>query len=151
MATALVFTNPFNLFLRSFPHISPSFPHPIMAPTTEPPPPLNISDSKSVVNVHIINSTSRIKGIPFSVFTTPHYKGLDYLDVPAFSFLIEHQPSGRKLLFDLGVRKDWENLPATIVKRIKDGGWTVTVEKGIAEILQEGGVAPKDIEAIIWR
>ena len=38
-----------------------------------------------------------------------------------------------------------------IVKRIKNGGWKVTVEKGVAEILQEGGVAPKDIEAIIWR
>ena len=38
-----------------------------------------------------------------------------------------------------------------IVQRIKDGAWKVTVEKGVAEILQEGGVAPKDIEAIIWR
>ena len=46
---------------------------------------------------------------------------------------------------------DWENLPATTVKGIKDGGCTVTIEKGVAEILQEGGVAPKDIEAIIWR
>ena len=92
-----------------------------------------------------------MKGIPYSLFMTPSYKGLDTLDAPAFSFLIEHQSSGRKLLFDLGVRKDWENMPSTIVKRIKDGGFTVTVEKGIAEILQAGGVAPKDIEAIIWR
>ena len=122
-----------------------------MAPTAKPPPPLNIPDSKSTVNVHIINSTSRIKGIPCSMFMTPTYKGFDYLDVPAFCFLIENQSSGRKLLFDLGVRKDWENLPAPVVKRIKDGGWTVTVEKGVAEILQDGGVAPEDIEAIIWR
>lgn len=122
-----------------------------MAPAVEHPPTLNIPASESVVNVHIINSTSRIKGMPFSVFMTPSYKGLDYLDAPAFSFLIEHQSSGRKLLFDLGVRKDWENLPATTVKRIEDAGWTVTIEKGVAEILQEGGVAPKDIEAIIWR
>lgn len=122
-----------------------------MASTVKPPPPLNIPDSSSVVNVHIINSTSRIKTIPFSVFVTPTYKGLDYLDCPAFSFLIEHASSGRKILFDLGVRKDWENLPMVIEKRIKDGGWKVTVEKGVAEILQEGGVAPKDIEAIVWR
>lgn len=122
-----------------------------MASTVKPPPPLNIPDSQSVVNVHIINSTSRIKTIPFSVFVTPHYKGLDYLDCPAFSFLIEHASSGRMILFDLGVRKDRENLPMVIVKRIEDGGWNVTVEKGVAEILQEGGVAPKDIEAIVWR
>lgn len=122
-----------------------------MAPTVKPPPQLNIPDSKSVVNVHIIDSTSRIKGIPFSAFMTPPYKGLDYLDCPAFCFLIENQSSGRKVLFDLGVRKDWENLPATIVKRIKDGGWTVTIKKEVAEILLEGGVAPKEVEAIIWR
>ncbi len=121
-----------------------------MAPAKSPPP-LNIPDSKSIVNVRIINSTSRIKGIPYSVFVTPPYKGLDHLDCPAFSFLIEHESSGRKLLFDLGVRKDWENLPPTIVKRLKDGGWMVTVERGVADILEEGGVAPKDIEAIIWR
>lgn len=122
-----------------------------MAPSIKPPPPLNIPDSKSIVNVHIIDSTSRIKDIPFPAFMTPPYKGLDYLDCPAFSFLIEHASSGRKLLFDLGVRKDWENMPAVIVKRIKDGGWKVTIEKGVSEILQEGGVAAKDIEAIIWR
>lgn len=122
-----------------------------MASALKPPPSLDIPDSTCIVNVHIINSTSRIKGIPYSLFTTPSYKGLEYLDCPAFSFLIEHTASGRKILFDLGVRKDWENLPAVIVKRIKDGGWNVTIEKGVADILQEGGVAPKDIEAIIWR
>lgn len=82
---------------------------------------------------------------------TPEYKGFDYLDCPAFSFLIEHPSTGRKLLFDLGVRKDWENLPQSIVKRIEGGGWEVSIEKGVAEILQKGGVDPKDIEAIIWR
>ena len=122
-----------------------------MASISKPPPSLNIPDSESVVNVHIINTTSRVQGIPYSAFMTPSYKGLNTLDAPAFSFLIEHQSSGRKLLFDLGVRKDWKNLPPSIVKRIKDGGWTVTVEKGVADILQAGGVAPKDIEAIIWR
>ena len=125
-----------------------------MASTINPtpsPPSLNIPESRSIVNVSIINTTSRIKSIPFSLFVEPPYPGLDDLDCPAFSFLIEHQSSGRKCLFDLGVRKDWDNLPPTIVKRIKDGGWKVTVAKGVAEILQEGGVEPKDIEAIIWR
>lgn len=122
-----------------------------MAPTVRPPPPLNIPDSKSVVSVHVIDTTSRIKGIPCSLFMEPSYKGLEYMDCPAFSFLIEHQSSGRKLLFDLGVRKDLENGPATIVKRINDGGWSVKAEKGVAEILKDGGVALKDVEAIIWR
>ena len=81
----------------------------------------------------------------------PEYKGLDYLNCPAFSFLIEHPVSGRKYLFDLGVRQDWQNGPRTIVERIKNGGWQVTVEKGVADILLDGGIDPNEIEGIIWR
>ena len=121
-----------------------------MAPQARIPTDLQIPPSKTTVDVSIINTTSRIKLIPYKVFVEPDYKGLDYLDCPAFSFLIEH-PSGRKLVFDLGVRKDWENGPQRIVDRIKDGGWSVTAEKDVAQILREGGVDPKDIEAIIWR
>ncbi|KAL9612333.1 MAG: hypothetical protein Q9167_003066 [Letrouitia subvulpina] len=72
------------------------------------------------------------------------------LRCPAYSFLIEHPGDGRKLLFDLGVRKDWENLSPSIVKHIKAWNAKVSVEKGVAEILEEGGVNPQEIEAIIW-
>lgn len=121
-----------------------------MFTVAQPAPNLNIPSSTSTVNVRIINSTSRIKGIPTSIFFEPEIKGFDVLDCPAYSFLIDH-PSGRKLLWDLGVRKDWENLPPRILKRIKDGGWQVSVEKGVAEILEEGGVKPEEIESIVRR
>ncbi len=122
-----------------------------MSPAANSPPPSDIPSSNSTVHVHIINTTSRIKNIPFSVFVEPPIKGLDYLDCPAFSFLIEHPTNGRKLLFDLGVRKDWKNLAPRITDRIRGGCWQITVEKDVAEILQEGGVKPEDIDAIIWR
>ena len=122
-----------------------------MATALETPPPLNIPDSKSTVNVYIINTTAHIQGIPSSHFFDPEIKGFDVLDCPALSFLIENPANGRKLLWDLGVRRDWQNLAPRIVKRINDGGWTVTVEKDVAEILKEGGVKPEDIDSIIWR
>ncbi|KAL8819507.1 MAG: hypothetical protein Q9223_002071 [Gallowayella weberi] len=80
----------------------------------------------------------------------PKIKGYNVIQAPAFSFLIEHVKSGQKVLFDLGVRKDWENLSARIQKRLEDGGWTVKVEKGVADILDDNGVDPKSINAIIW-
>lgn len=120
-----------------------------MTPAVNGSPPLNIPHSNSTVNVHIINTTSRIKNIPYSVFVEPPIKGLDFLDCPAFSFLIEHPTNGRKLLFDLGVRKDWENLAPSITDRIRGGGWQITVEKDVAEILQGGGVKFENIEAIV--
>ncbi|KAL9014158.1 MAG: hypothetical protein Q9173_001172, partial [Seirophora scorigena] len=112
-------------------------------------PKLGIPESTSTVGIQIINSTSWIKGIPIKIFMEPGITGHDIIDSPAFSFLIDH-PNGTKLLFDLGVRKDWENLSACISKRIQEGGWSVTVEKGVAEILQDGGIDPTSITAIIW-
>lgn len=69
--------------------------------------------------------------------------------LPCFSFLIKHS-SGRQLLFDLGVRKDWENSAAGLVSRIKDAKWGVKVEKDVATILEENSIPSKDIEAIVW-
>jgi hypothetical protein len=122
-----------------------------MAPRAQIPPPLNIPDSNSTVVVHVINSTARIQGIPSNFFFEPEIKGFDTLDPTAFSFLIQHPASSRKLLWDLGVRKDWHDLAQGIAKAIKDRGWKVTVEKGVAEILEEGGVKLEDINSIIWR
>lgn len=113
------------------------------------PPNLNIPSSTTTVSVRIIDTTSHISGIDIKGFVSPHIKGHDYLDCPAYSFLIEH-PSGRNLLFDLGVRKDWENYSQRIVNRIKDGGWTVTVRQGVREQLGEHGFDGNSIEAIIW-
>lgn len=116
----------------------------------KPPPPLNIPHSDVTVKVSIIDTTSHIAGIPTEIFIQPHIKGFDHLDCPAYSFLIEH-PSGKRLLFDLGVRKDWENLAPRIVERIRDGGWKVDVKKNVADILRENGVPGESIDAIIWR
>ncbi|RFU33662.1 hypothetical protein B7463_g2685, partial [Scytalidium lignicola] len=108
---------------------------------------LKIPPSSKTVHVRVINTTSRIRNIPANRFFVPEIKGFQYLDCPAYSFLIEH-PSGRKLLFDLGVRKDWENLAPKVADGVKR--WKVTVQKGVREILEENGVPGKNIEAVIW-
>ncbi|KAN0117651.1 Beta-lactamase-like protein [Hyaloscypha variabilis] len=117
-----------------------------MAPA---PPDLKIPASNTTVNVRIIDTTSQIDGIAVSEFIQPSIKGHTYLSCPAFSFLIEH-PSSRSLLFDLGVRKDHENLAPRIVKRLTDGGWKVVVKQGVREQLEANGVDGKSIEGIIW-
>ncbi|KAH8808512.1 beta-lactamase-like protein [Xylogone sp. PMI_703] len=113
------------------------------------PPDLKIPPSSKTVHVRVIDTTSHIQNIPANRFFLPDVEGFQYLDCPAYSFLIEH-PSGRNLLFDLGIRKDWENLAPKLANLIKSGGWKVTIQKGVREILEENGVSAKDIEAIIW-
>ncbi|OAP64179.1 hypothetical protein AYL99_00151 [Fonsecaea erecta] len=112
-------------------------------------PALNIPPSNSTVSVKIIDSTSWIK-VPLGDLFGPSIPGHDYLSCPAFAFLIEHAPSGRKVLFDLGTRRDWENLAPAIVNTIKSNNWELTVQKNVSEILTDNGVDLASIEAIIW-
>jgi glyoxylase-like metal-dependent hydrolase (beta-lactamase superfamily II) len=80
----------------------------------------------------------------------PEIANFKTVTCPAYSFLIHHPSSNRKLIFDLGVRKNWEESAPYIVDRIKKGGWNVAVEKDVAQTLEDNGVPTKEIEAIVW-
>ena len=82
----------------------------------------------------------------------PPIKGFDKVKCGTWSFLIEH-PSGRKLLYDLGCRKDWKNLPPALgLEALIENGTLgrLEVEKNVADILVEGGMRLEDIEGVIW-
>lgn len=111
-------------------------------------PNLNIPGSRNTVDVRIIDTTSSL-GLPMDVFVEPHIKGMDEHFVPALSFLIEHD-SGRKLLFDLGVRPDYKNLAPANYALIAGNNGNLTVQKGVAQILKDNGFNPNKLEAIIW-
>ncbi|KAK4982336.1 hypothetical protein LTR66_009330 [Elasticomyces elasticus] len=115
--------------------------------TPKEPVPLHIPDG-STVKVSIIDGTSRFV-LPMFPFLSPEIEGKNKLTGPTYSFLIEHS-SGKKILFDLGVRKDWENYAPKIVSAIRENGWQVSAEKDVACILQENGVDLKSIHAVVW-
>ena len=79
----------------------------------------------------------------------PDYTGCANLKGPSFSFLIEH-PSQKPILFDLAVRKDWQNLPS--YPRFVKNNWYINVDKDVATILKDNGwnVDGGAIESIIW-
>ncbi|KAK4504592.1 hypothetical protein PRZ48_005508 [Zasmidium cellare] len=71
-------------------------------------------------------------------------KGFSSVKCGCWSLLIEH-PSGRKLLYDLGMRKDYSGCaPASGVSQL--------VEKGVsvANILVEGDIDLESIDGVIW-
>ncbi|KAL5335075.1 beta-lactamase-like protein [Aspergillus crustosus] len=83
-------------------------------------------------------------------FMSPQVPGLDtFARNPAFSFLLEHK-SGRKLVFDLGIRKDYQNYAPKIADYIPTTGYNIEVTQNVADILEAHGVAAKEIEAVIW-
>ena len=111
---------------------------------------LNIPPSSSTVNVKMID-VSTIAGIQAKALFQPPVPGFDLINpAPSLVFLLEHA-SGQKVLFDLGIRKDWEKLDPAIVERFAAHGHKVSVEKGISEVLDEAGTGKDNINAVIWR
>jgi glyoxylase-like metal-dependent hydrolase (beta-lactamase superfamily II) len=65
------------------------------------------------------------------------------------SFLLRHQPSGRLIAFDLGIRKDYERYPSCVVGRIKEV-FTIKVDQDVRESLVKGGVDPASVGHVIF-
>ncbi|KIW21530.1 hypothetical protein PV08_02110 [Exophiala spinifera] len=101
--------------------------------------------------VQIVDGTARLK-VPTQAFMTPPIHGHTQLTAPTLSFLVEQISSGRKVLFDLGLRKDWQNHPPAVQSLISGPGWAFDVPKNVDEVLQENGVDVKGgaIEAVVW-
>ncbi|KAG0650991.1 Cytochrome P450 monooxygenase mpaDE [Hyphodiscus hymeniophilus] len=115
-----------------------------------PAPILNIPPSDSSVHVQIIDTTAQIGNVKLDSFLEPAIKGHEALNCPAFAFLITHPKLKRSVLFDLGVRKDWENLSPLVYGNLKLYGFDVSVQKDSPTILSEHSIDPASIESIIW-
>jgi hypothetical protein len=111
------------------------------------PPPLSVA-SGSVGKISIIDTTARVSDLPISFAMQPPMAGFESFHCPSYAFLIESS-TGRKILFDLGIRKDLQSRPPVIIDMTKTA--TIVVEKGVSEILGDGGVKLEEIEAIVWR
>lgn len=120
----------------------------------KPAPKLNAPSSSSTVDVRLLNSTAYGKGNP-QIVLDPHIEGHDVFTFPCFSFLITNS-KGDKVLFDLGIRKDYENMAPVVASRCSGENplFQVKVEKNISEILDEDsaklGFSSKDIHAVIY-
>lgn len=113
-------------------------------------PQLDVPASANTVVVSVIDTTTRLH-MPVGSMFDPPIKGHTTLASPSYSFLIEHESLGRKVLFDMGVQRKWEEQAPSVVDMIKTYKWDVRVEKDVAEILEEHGIKLATIDAIIWR
>lgn len=76
-----------------------------------------LNTKANLINFPVIDTTAWLSVLNARSLIDNPIKGMETLDVPVFSFLIEHA-SGRMLVFDLGVRKDFHNL-APIWSKLK--------------------------------
>ncbi|KAF9022144.1 hypothetical protein BDZ89DRAFT_1070883 [Hymenopellis radicata] len=117
---------------------------------TEP----TIPSSSVTISVRAINTGSTETALPALAFLSPIPLGNEVYHAPMYAFLLEH-PSGQRLLFDLGMRKDESNLAPAVQGLIKlwhDHGLRgLVVDEDVVEQLASGGLKTSDIETVIWR
>jgi len=116
---------------------------------------INIPESESTVQVSIIDTTAELHGIPTVGFFGPPLRGLETINVCALAFLITHTNlitgTQRRIVFDLGPPKDWQNdLAGPVVERVRGWGADIQISKYVSDILQENGVPLSTIEGVIW-
>ncbi|RYP62757.1 hypothetical protein DL770_009538 [Monosporascus sp. CRB-9-2] len=124
-----------------------------MAASLEAPqlsPALSVPESTSTVNVRVIDTNTLVFLKP-ELFWQPEIDGFAGLHAPIYCFLISN--GNRHVVFDLGVRPDWQNYAPKIVSLIK-ATTVVTPGSDVASMLDsdDSGVNIRsiDVEAVIW-
>ena len=112
-------------------------------------PALSLPQSKSTVEVHIVNTTTDIV-VPAKAFIQPVQKGHEYMNLPTFAFLVKNKRLGKAIMFDLGCRKDWWNHSPASHGSIKNRIPGLNIPKSINEVLREGGEDDSKVDAVVW-
>ncbi|KAL0577058.1 hypothetical protein V5O48_004939 [Marasmius crinis-equi] len=114
-----------------------------------------IPASTSTVSVRAFNVHTDNSRVPAAMFIEPVLPGRDLLEpVPAYVFLVEHvggDGKKRRIMFDLGTRKDQENFsPSTKEMASSIPNIVLDVDKDVVDQLTEGGIDLESIDTVIW-
>ncbi|KAJ7830749.1 hypothetical protein B0H14DRAFT_3143442 [Mycena olivaceomarginata] len=109
-----------------------------------------IPASKATVDVRVFNVANMTLLNETHAFILPVVPGHESAPFPMYSFLVEHRASQKRLMFDLGIRKDPENTPPAISVALASGFAQLEPYKEIAVLLQDGGINLTSIDAVIW-
>ena len=106
----------------------------------EPAPSVTLPKSTNTVRVRAIDTESKLV-CNSSAFVQPHIKGHEKLNFATMCFLIEHESEAgtEYVLFDCGPRKDFWNVTPRTQRKIGSFVPGIEVEKGVDEILTDGG------------
>ncbi|KAJ8116189.1 hypothetical protein OPT61_g2342 [Boeremia exigua] len=104
--------------------------------------------SEHTCTLSIIDTTC-VLTVPAETLVEPPIRGHELMNFPTFSFLIRNSSSRKQILFDLGCKKDFWNLPQPIADVIDAKVPGIRVDKNLSEVLAEGGVDTSSISAAV--
>ena len=95
--------------------------------------------SSSTVRVRMFDTTTTM-AVGAEFFVDPVRPGHEVFNLTTVGFLIEHETLGKKVLFDLGCRKDWWNSPPQMKSRLVRILKGLKVEENVSEIIEHAGL-----------
>jgi hypothetical protein len=102
-------------------------------------PPIQLPPSQGVsVSIRAINTGAKII-CPTDTCCRPRIKGHEFLNLPTIAFLIEHGPSNTKVLFDGGVRKDFQNFSPAGMRQLNKCVPDMHVSHDVRDVLDRAG------------
>ncbi|KAH8685066.1 hypothetical protein BGZ61DRAFT_356240 [Ilyonectria robusta] len=107
-----------------------------------------LDQSHTTCSLSIIDTTCSLT-VPADTLVEPVIRGHELMNFPTFAFLITHSVLGKQILFDLGCRKDFWNLPPPISEVIDAKVPGIRVDKNLVDILTDGGIDVDNIDAAI--
>jgi glyoxylase-like metal-dependent hydrolase (beta-lactamase superfamily II) len=105
--------------------------------------------SDNTVRVRAIDTTTNMV-CSTDAFLEPVHKGQETLNLSTLAFLIENEKLGKKVLFDCGGRKDFQNFSTAVRRKMEQILLSMTVDKDVNEILEEAGIDLTTIDSMIW-
>lgn len=103
------------------------------------------SENSVYVNVSVLPAGHLT--LPEHVFCADQHDRTVRNTVPSLSFLVQH-PSGCRLIFDLGIRRDLNKYPAALRSRL-ESRQPITGVPDVSASLREGGLASSDIDVVV--
>jgi hypothetical protein len=117
--------------------------------------PFELPISTNIVSVKLFNAFNSLSPGSAPFFSAAPGSTADEASVSlkcsGKSFLVEHPPTGKKVIFDLGVRKDVDGIVPKYRDAFKSDALKMDFGPDVAETLISAGIDLDTIDAIIWR
>ncbi|KAH9173065.1 hypothetical protein EDB89DRAFT_804252 [Lactarius sanguifluus] len=102
----------------------------------------------STVRVSVMDTGHLVA--PSAIFVQSPRPGHGTVNVPTYSFLVENERVGKKVLFELGIMKAWKEKLPQLVSVVQSIGGTINVTEDIPDKLHAASVSLSSINFVIW-
>ncbi|KAH8782709.1 beta-lactamase-like protein [Diaporthe sp. PMI_573] len=99
-------------------------------------------------SVSAVDTTCKLT-VPADTLVEPVIPGHEFMNFPTIAFLVVHRSSGKKILFDLGCRREFWTLPDPISEIIDAKVPGIKVDKDLVDVLKDGGIDVTEISSAV--